>query len=94
MDLPNSEIKPGFPALQVDSLPSEPPGKPTLLQIPYSISEALDVFLIHLGQMVFDFDSVGEVTQEVGKMLGKWHFNIMSGFMTFKIPYLLPTSGL
>ena len=23
------EIEPGFPALQVDSLPSEPPGKPT-----------------------------------------------------------------
>ena len=26
-DLPNLGIKPGFPALQVDSLPSEPPGK-------------------------------------------------------------------
>ena len=65
-----------------------------MLQISYSISEALDVFLIHLGQMVFDFDSVGEVTQEVEKMLGKWHFNIMPGFMAFKMPYLLPTSGL
>ena len=28
-DLPNSGIEPGFPALQADSLPSEPPGKPT-----------------------------------------------------------------
>ena len=28
-DLPNLEIKPRFPALQVDSLPSEPPGKLT-----------------------------------------------------------------
>ena len=27
-DLPNPEIKPGFPVLQADSLPSEPPGKP------------------------------------------------------------------
>ena len=27
-DLPNPGIKPGFPALQVDSLQSEPPGKP------------------------------------------------------------------
>ena len=27
-DLPNPGIKPGFPALQVDSLPSEPPRKP------------------------------------------------------------------
>ena len=27
-DLPNSGIKPRSPALQVDSLPSEPPGEP------------------------------------------------------------------
>ena len=27
-DLPNPGIKPGSPALQVDYLPSEPPGKP------------------------------------------------------------------
>ena len=27
-DLPNPGIKPGFLALQVDSLPPEPPGKP------------------------------------------------------------------
>ena len=27
-DLPNPEIKPSSPTLQVDSLPSEPPGKP------------------------------------------------------------------
>ena len=30
-DLPNLGIKPGSPALQADSLPSEPPGKVTLL---------------------------------------------------------------
>ena len=28
-DLPNPGINPGSPALQADSLPSEPPGKPT-----------------------------------------------------------------
>ena len=28
-DLPNPEIKPGSPALQADSLPSKPPGKPS-----------------------------------------------------------------
>ena len=28
-DFPYPEIKPGSPALQADSLPSEPPGKPT-----------------------------------------------------------------
>ena len=27
----NSGIKPGFPALQVDSLPSEPPGRPLVI---------------------------------------------------------------
>ena len=27
-DLPDSGIKPGSPALQAESLPSEPPGKP------------------------------------------------------------------
>jgi len=27
-DLPNPKIKPGSPALQADSLPTEPPGKP------------------------------------------------------------------
>jgi len=27
-DLSDPGIKPGFPALQADSLPSEPPGKP------------------------------------------------------------------
>ena len=28
-DLPNTGVKPRFPTLHVDSLPSEPPGKPT-----------------------------------------------------------------
>src|SRR5574337_242618 len=28
VDLPNPEIEPGSPALQVDSLPAEPTGKP------------------------------------------------------------------
>ena len=30
-DLPDSGIEPGPPALQADSLPSEPPGKPPVL---------------------------------------------------------------
>ena len=30
-NLPNPEIEPRSPALQVDSLPSEPPGKPIIL---------------------------------------------------------------
>ena len=34
-DLPNSGIKPGSPTLQADSLPSEPPGKPTQTLLKY-----------------------------------------------------------
>ena len=30
-DLPNPRIEPGSPALQADSLPPEPPGKPVVL---------------------------------------------------------------
>ena len=29
-DLPNPGVEPGSPALQADSLPSEPPGKPII----------------------------------------------------------------
>ena len=32
-DLPNSGIEPGSPTLQVDALPSKPPGKPLILQL-------------------------------------------------------------
>ena len=34
-DLPNPEIEPGSPALQADSLLSEPPGKPVQVMILY-----------------------------------------------------------
>ena len=36
-DLPNLGIKPGYPALQADSLPSEPLGKQTRLQNPQTL---------------------------------------------------------
>ena len=39
-DLPSPEIEPGFPALQADSLLSEPPGKPSL----YSYSSLITFF--------------------------------------------------
>ena len=35
-DLPNPGIEPGSPALQADSLPSEPPGKPLYILPPLS----------------------------------------------------------
>ena len=43
-DLPNPGIKPGSPALQADSSPSEPPGKP--------ISKVLST-LLHLEPTIF-----------------------------------------
>ena len=36
--MPSPEMEPGSPALQADSLPSEPPGKPS--------------FQVYLGQLV------------------------------------------
>ena len=38
-DLPDPGIKPGFPALQEESLPSEPPGKPTAKEIKVKTSK-------------------------------------------------------
>ena len=38
-DLPNPGIKPRSPALQVDSLPAEPPGKP-LVESNYRVASA------------------------------------------------------
>ena len=35
-DLPNPGMEPGSPALQADSLPTEPPGKPGIKVTPYS----------------------------------------------------------
>ena len=36
-NLPNPEIEPGSPALQTDSLPSEPPGAPKSVPVFYTI---------------------------------------------------------
>ena len=36
-DLRNPGIEPGFPALQADALPSEPPGKSNYISIPIPI---------------------------------------------------------
>ena len=37
-DLPDSGIKPGSPALQAASLPTEPPGKPVLDFLPVQVT--------------------------------------------------------
>ena len=44
-DLPNTGIKPWSPALQEDFLPSEPPGKPTMLCSSDSKERSLFTFL-------------------------------------------------
>ena len=46
-NLPIQGIKPGSPALEADSLPSEPPGKP-------SVCEALSKYLQNEIRKVFD----------------------------------------
>ena len=59
-DLPNPGIKPGSPVLQVDSLPSEPPGKPkstgvgilSLLQGIF-LTQELKQGLLHCKQILY-----------------------------------------
>ena len=59
-DLPNSGIEPRYPALQADSLPSEPPGKPkkrgmgslSLLQHIF-LTQELKQGLLHCRQILY-----------------------------------------
>ena len=69
-DLPDPRIKPGSPALQTDSLPSEPPGRPCLAQ-----SKVQSVMVTHgapelelgglgsvLGSTLYSLHDHGQVT--------------------------------
>ena len=64
-DLPNPEIKPRSPTLQVDSLPSEPPGKPknngvgslSLLQANF-LTQKLNQGLLHYQQILYQLSSI------------------------------------
>ena len=47
-DLPNPGIKPRSPALHVDSLPAEPPGKPSLLTATLSALALFPEVLVQL----------------------------------------------
>ena len=51
-DFPNPGIEPGFPALKADSLPSEPPGKPTwgISSVQYSRSVVSNSLRPHESQ--------------------------------------------
>ena len=61
-DLPDPGIKPGSPALQVDSLPSEPPGKPTVVLASHKSNPALwgfcDCFKLLLHWVIYLFKKV------------------------------------
>ena len=43
-DLPDPGIKSGSPALQADSLPSEPPGMPIYIHIIHSLMSLMETF--------------------------------------------------
>ena len=43
-DLPNAGIESGSPALQVESLPSKPPGKPYICKYAFASKEFLEAY--------------------------------------------------
>ena len=60
VDLPDPGIKPTSPALQVDSFLSEPPGKPSVLEVdlynlPVEIDAVLTVCVMKVGSLVSRF---------------------------------------
>ena len=73
-DLPNQGIKPRFPALQADSLPAEPQGKPkntgvdslSLLQWIFPTQE-LNQGLLHCRQILYQLSYQGSLHFQIGK---------------------------
>ena len=56
-DLPDLGTEPGSPALQVDSLPAELPGKPTLIHFfPQNVEIDLFFTRLHLGVSKFNYE--------------------------------------
>ena len=55
-DLPNPRIELRSPALRVNSLLSEPPGKPNLMPIPVSIN--VEIKIATVQQFVFDCEVI------------------------------------
>ena len=46
-DLPDPEMEPGSSALQADSLPSEPPGKPYITIVMFSLSDLKQIISLN-----------------------------------------------
>ena len=73
MDLPNPGTEPGSPALQVDSLPAEPQGKPkntgvgslSLLHWIF-LTQKLNQGLLHYRQILYQLSYEGSFTCNVG----------------------------
>ena len=51
-DLPNTGTEPGSPVLQADTLPSEPPGTPTIAPISHASKVMLKILQARLQQYV------------------------------------------
>jgi len=51
-DLPNADIEPGSPALQADSLPSEPGEAPSLARLPGKPLHYLTSYLLFRASLV------------------------------------------
>ena len=60
-DLPNSGIEPRFPALQADTLTSEPPGKPRRSHSGTESSSPLITWLVLLATSLHPYGGVGGV---------------------------------
>ena len=57
-DLPDPGIKPKSPALQADSLPSEPPGKPNLFVLSFSHTYEIKKCLLLGKKVMTNLDSI------------------------------------
>ena len=67
-DLPDPGIEPGSPALQVDALPSEPPGKPQ--DVSSALHLSCTLFLlhqIHLRSLGVRFQRLGTPKKHLGQ---------------------------
>ena len=80
-DLPNPETELRSPALQVDSLPAEPPGKPKntgvgSLSLPQGIflTQELNLGLLHFRRILYQLSYQEREYQRtfLGKMLSVW----------------------
>ena len=87
-DLPHPEIKPGSSALQVDSLSTEPPGKPLKPR-----STPIAVFVVQLLSCVRLFATLWTLACQTPLSLGFFRQEYWSG-LPFPSPGDLPSPGI